>query len=784
MPESSGFVEALAGRYRVERELGRGGMATVYLAHDLRHDRAVAIKVLNPELAAWLGAERFLAEIRTTARLQHPHILPLLDSGDTDGRLYYVMPYVAGETLRTRLAREQQLPLPEAVRITKEVADALAHAHAHGVIHRDIKPENILLGPPATTSGAAPALVADFGVARSLDRDGDRLTGTGITVGTAAYMSPEQATAERNIDARSDVYSLGCVLYEMLAGEPPFTGPNARAILAKQLSDPVRSVRRLRSAVPAHIDVALETALSRDPADRFPDAAAFAAALDAGQSAASAGSRTGWRPTRGASRALTAGLVVALGLGGVAAWVMASRPASAAAMPSVRVRRFTTGAGDTASVYLAATLQQDVLSALAATHAVRVFAMDSAQLPSGFAVSGLAARLADAVEIKLTVLRDPGGEVVGSRSVSRPIGRMHELPALATDAVLELVGRRRDRSPTPTPSTRDSVAYELFLKGRYQTDRRTEASTQNAVALFRAAVKRDSMFAEGWAGLARALQQANLRGYHIPGIERDRIPAIMVDASERAIETDSMRSYVWVARGIAMREIEPASRREAIEAYQRAIRLDSTNADAWHYLGVALDDTLEHPRAVDAWHHALRIDPTHRQALGFLAQHYIWMRQYDKAIAWADSARRIDPTFILARQTKSQALLLRGDTAAAATEFRTHIRLSRGPDEVVGWVGLADIAFHKGDRVAADTLLARAVALIDTLQPALHDAVYVASGYAAVGDTAKAFRILERYTPHEDVHYQLHLQCDPILDALRGSRFRALLIRPPARCRE
>ena len=794
MPESSAFVEVLAGRYRVERELGRGGMATVYLAHDLRHDRAVAIKVLNPELAAWLGAERFLAEIRTTARLQHPHILPLLDSGEVraghpergDGPslLFYVMPYVTGETLRARLEREQQLPVAEAVRITKEVADALAHAHAHGVIHRDIKPENILLGSPAPGSGAAPALVADFGVARSLDGTGERLTSTGITVGTAAYMSPEQATAERNIDARSDVYSLGCVLYEMLAGEPPFTGPNARAILAKQLADPVRPIRRLRTGVPAHLDVALETALSRERTDRFPDAATFAAALDGGQAAAARlGSRRVPDGARRMLRTLAVGIVIALGLA-VAAWAIASRPKSALEMPSVRIQRFTTAAGDTTSAYLAATLQQDVLAALAESGAARVFAMDSARLPTGFVVSGRAARLADSVEIKLTVLRDPDGEFVGTRSVRRPVGRIHELPEIATDAVLALVGRPRGPAVVAASPPRDSIAYELYLKGRYQADRRTEAGTRRAVALFEAAVKRDSMFAEGWAGLARALQVVYLRRYTIPGMGSDEVLALLIQASQRAIEADSLRSYVWVARGLALRDIEPASRRSAIAAYERAIHLDSNNADAWHYLAVAWEDSLEPARALAAWRRAVQIDPTHRQALGFLGQHHIWTRQYDSAVKWADSGRRIDPMHVFMRQILGRALLLGGDTAGAAEQLRTEIQLGRGPDEVEGWIGLADIALRRRDRAAADTLLARAVALIDTVHPTLHDAAYLGWGYAAYGDTSHALRILERYEPRVDAHYQLHLQCDATLDPLRASpRFRALLVRPHIGCR-
>jgi serine/threonine protein kinase/Tol biopolymer transport system component len=284
------FANAIAGQYRIERELGSGGTATVYLATDLKHERRVAIKVLHPELGAWLGADRFLTEIRIMARLQHPHILPLLDSGEAtfelpergEGRslLYYVMPYVEGETLRARLRREQQLPVSEAVRIAKELVAALSYAHARGVIHRDIKPENVLLAMPHAGS-PAPALLADFGIARALESSAERLTGTGVTVGTAGYMSPEQATGEREVDGRSDVYALGCVLYEMLAGEPPFTGPNPRAILAKSLADPVRPVGRIRDGIPTYVETALATALGRVPADRFPDMSAFGAALDA-----------------------------------------------------------------------------------------------------------------------------------------------------------------------------------------------------------------------------------------------------------------------------------------------------------------------------------------------------------------------------------------------------------------------------------------------------------------------------------------------------------------------
>jgi eukaryotic-like serine/threonine-protein kinase len=291
MPELQNRLQvALADRYRIEREIGAGGMATVYLAHDLRHDRSVALKLLRPELSAVIGAERFLAEIKLTANLQHPHILPLFDSGEADGCLFYVMPYVEGESLRSRLTREKQLPVADAIRITTEVASALDYAHRHDVVHRDIKPENILLHDGR-------ALVADFGIALAASKaGGNRMTETGMSLGTPHYMSPEQAMGEREITPRSDVYALGVVLYEMLTGDPPFTGSTAQAIVARVLTETPRPILPQRHTIPPEIEGAVLTALEKLPADRFATAAEFAEALS--------GRRTG--PTRVSTAAVAA----------------------------------------------------------------------------------------------------------------------------------------------------------------------------------------------------------------------------------------------------------------------------------------------------------------------------------------------------------------------------------------------------------------------------------------------------------------------------------------------
>jgi serine/threonine-protein kinase len=296
--------EALGDRYRLARQLGAGGMALVFLADDLRHDRRVALKVLRPEIAAALGGERFLKEIHVIAKLQHPNILPLFDSGQVDGLLYYVMPFIEGETLREKLIRERQLPLAEAIRITADLGDALAYAHREGVIHRDIKPENVLL------SGGR-ALVVDFGIALGvMEAGGDRLTETGMSLGTPEYMSPEQASGERTIDARTDLYSLACVTYEMLVGDPPFAGRSSRAVIARILTEQPSAIRPLRDTVPEAVEAAVLKALSRVPADRFATVEEYVRALERGRVKRTAGQRARRRRWRSGLLAVTGGLAV------------------------------------------------------------------------------------------------------------------------------------------------------------------------------------------------------------------------------------------------------------------------------------------------------------------------------------------------------------------------------------------------------------------------------------------------------------------------------------------
>jgi serine/threonine-protein kinase len=383
---------ALAGRYEVERELGQGGMATVYLARDLKHHRQVAIKVVRPDVAAALGSDRFLREIDTASSLTHPNILPLHDSGEAGGFLYFVMPFVEGESLRSRLEREKQLPLDEALQIAREVADALAYAHGHGIVHRDIKPANILL-----ESGHA--VVADFGIARAVSAaSGDTLTETGMTLGTPAYMSPEQAAGSKQLDGRSDLYSLGCVLYEMLAGQPPFVGPTTESLVHQHLSVAPRPVTDIRPSVPGWVALALQRALAKVPADRV-NAAVFAAALtrpatdsqpimpapetpgpsSAPQAAVSSGSRS-----QSPWVAAVAALLAVAALGGALyvarpLWKPAASPPAAAAHPrsAIAVLPFQNLSSDGANAYFAGGLHDELLTQLSKVAALKVISRTS-----------------------------------------------------------------------------------------------------------------------------------------------------------------------------------------------------------------------------------------------------------------------------------------------------------------------------------------------------------------------------------------------------------------------
>src|SRR2546426_718945 len=366
---------ALADRYAIQRELGRGGMATVYLARDLKHGRLVAIKVLRPEIAAALGPERFLREIEVAARLTHPHILALHDSGQTGGSLYYVMPYIEGESLRDRLEREGQLPLEDALRITREVASALGYAHSHDVVHRDIKPENILL------SGGE-AVVADFGIARAITvAAGGKLTETGIAIGTPGYMSPEQAMGSERVDGRSDLYALACVLYEMLAGEPPFTGPSAESVARQHVAAPAPHVSVMRPAIPPAIEEAIVRALAKTPADRFATAAEFVEAL------ASPAQRMRDPGRRTSRLAVGAGLAATL-LAAAAGLLVLSRSHGTPALAgrtgqSIAVLPFVNVSGAPQEEYLSDGISEELINALSKLPQLQVVAR-----PSSFAFKG------------------------------------------------------------------------------------------------------------------------------------------------------------------------------------------------------------------------------------------------------------------------------------------------------------------------------------------------------------------------------------------------------------
>jgi eukaryotic-like serine/threonine-protein kinase len=509
---------ALADRYTLQRELGRGGMATVYLAEDRKHHRPVALKVLRPELAAALGPDRFLREIDLSARLTHPHILPLHDSGNADGFLYYVMPYVEGESLRDRLTREKQLAVDDALQISREVADALSYAHSHGVIHRDIKPENILL-----ESGHA--VVADFGIARAVDvAGGDRLTETGVAMGTPAYMSPEQAGGSKDLDGRSDLYSLGCVLYEMLAGQPPFTGPTVESLVRQHLSAEPPNITNIRPSVPSWVAATLQRALAKTPADRFNPVALFAEALgQRGSTATQPMAAKPWSRKRTALVTVMAVVVVAVAvILGRSLWPFGSGT-SEYPRTAIAVLPFENLSGEGPNAYFAGGLHDELLTQLAKVAALTVIGRTSVM---GYA--GTTKRLGDiGDELAVGSLVEGSVQVVGERlrvtvQLIDPVTEAHlwaerydrtldDAFAVQSDIAQQIVMAvgatlgAAEREAIAEAPTANAEAYRLYLQGE-EYRRRPGDSQQNlevAQELFERALALDSTFAIAYASLSR-----------------------------------------------------------------------------------------------------------------------------------------------------------------------------------------------------------------------------------------------------------------------------------------
>jgi Tfp pilus assembly protein PilF len=645
----------LADRYRIERELGRGGMATVWLARDLRHDRSVAIKVLHAELAGAIGVDRFVREVRLTANLQHPGIVPVLDSGalhatDSPPLPWYAMSYIAGESLRARIGREVQLPIDEALRIARAVAETLAAAHQQGVIHRDIKPENIILDGNRV-------FVVDFGIAKALIDTGDeRLTSTGLALGTPVYMSPEQASGGV-VDARSDQYSLATVLYEMLVGEPPFTGPNAQVIVARRFAEPARAIRPLRSTIPEHVESAVLKALERVPADRFADVEKFSSQLELG---APLGGARGMRVAPRRRRLL--------GLLGV--------------------------------------------------------------------VTGLVA-----------------------------------LALVSWSAFA-----RRERKAV----ARDPELLALYQRGVRGYDQRTPAGSEESIRLFKAAIARDSSFAQAWVGLAKSYARAYERRFVFSGVVQDSVLRLALRAADRGLALDSTDADAWVARAIVSRLVDPTDVNPAIRAARKAIALDSLNAPAWHFLAVSLAEMGDIDSALSAWRQSVHRSPTYTQSLAFLAQGHYWHKQYDSASIWADSAIAVDPNYLFGRTTLGMVAIERNEFARAIAAYDAGRRLSTDVEIANTLAGRALAEARAKDVGSARRTLRLADSLAMTYPPApLHTAVVVAQAYAALGDVTRAIWWLKQYPVQRDLHFQIHIRCDAPFEAIAGdARYRALLVAP------
>jgi eukaryotic-like serine/threonine-protein kinase len=706
------LAAALRDRYTLERELGRGGMATVFLARDLKHGRPVALKVLHPELAASLGPERFQREIRFAAQLQHPHILTVLDSGEAAGQLWFTMPFVEGESLRERLRRERQLPVDDAVGIAREVARALDYAHQHGVVHRDIKPENILLTRDGST------LVADFGIARGLGGE-EQLTQTGMAIGTPAYMSPEQANGDQRIDARTDVYSLGCVLYELLAGEPPYAGATGQVILMKRFTEPVPSVRRLRPSVPESVDQAVQRALAPIPADRFASAAQLAQALQPtavtptgmptvvtpGTAAAAAPSvatpaPAGTVASPAASQprrrvplaALTLGLGFAVGLGVLFAWRRSHAAPEAETGAHVLAVLPFENLGDSSTNYFADGVTDAVRGKLSALPGLQVIASRSSNeyKHSSKSLAVIARELgADYLLIgRIRWAKAPDGtsrvevspELVAAAPGGAPTTKWQQpFDAAITDvfqvqadiagkvasALNVALGANVQQRLTEKP-TQNLAAYDAFLKGEASQGLviQDPPTLRTAITEYERAVTLDPAFVLGWAQLSRANATYYYNVTPTPaGAEAAR------QAAERAMALAPGRPESQLALGQYLEFIEHDHQR-ALDAFEEGLKAAPGNAELLTNAALTEQSLGRWDAALKHLERAQALDPRSALTARRLSQTLIRLRHYPEAIAAADRGLAVTPTNLDLLENKVMVYLAQGDFADAQAMIR------------------------------------------------------------------------------------------------------------------
>ena len=745
--ELSRVTAALAGRYIVEREIGRGGMATVYLARDQAHDRPVAVKVLRPELEAALGPDRFLREIGVLARLTHPHILPILDSGAAHGVVYYVMPFVAGESLRSRLEREGQLPVEDALRIGEQLLEALAQAHASGVIHRDVKPENILLSH-------GQVLLADFGIARAVDSAAaEGLTATGLSIGTPAYMSPEQATGSRTVDRRSDLYSAACVIYEMLGGEPPFTGATPQAILARRLSQAVPSLGILRENLPSGVERALVRALARTPADRFASAAEFATALRAGPEDAR---RPRWRRVALVSGVVLLTAAAAFGATRLRTGAAAAPPPAPLAADRLRlaVLPFGTLGPDTAAAYLAAGLGEDISAALSASPDLIVVARTSAAAVTGerdpLAAAGRTLRVGSVVQG--SVQRD-GARLRISVQLTDVASRAtlwSETYDRRTDDILamqqDVAGKVRDAlharlvgqgTSAAGPPTRNAAAYDAYLRALYFSNRDEPDSAEAALRL---AVTHDSTFALAWGQLALVEQ-----GLFFGRATDRRLEQAAYVAAERALALSPDQPQAIVARASLLWTLPNGFQHQRVaQEFRRAIRISPSSVDAHVQLGSVFMHVGLLDAALAQFDTVLRLDPANTFVARRIPRIHWYQGKYEQALdEWGN-----DNLFIEERAT---ALVSLGRRAEGFALLGSTTKRDLSDIQAVRAGVLASL----GRQAEARRAIALAIRTGEGKSHFHHAAEHIAAAYAQLGDSAATVAWLRR-TATEG------MPCDPL----------------------